>query len=51
MEHTLFSLLTNEESRRANEIQASLDHESAAGAPWFNEAVNDVPRMATPPSH
>lgn len=35
MQQTIFALLTNEQARTAQAVEASLDKEFAAGAPWF----------------
>lgn len=38
MQQTLFAILTSEEARDEEEIEASLDRELSAGAPWFSKA-------------
>lgn len=34
---TLFSLLTNEEARSADDVEAKLAQDASAGTPWYNE--------------
>lgn len=36
MSDTLYALLTDESTRDAKTIEASLSQEAAAGAPWFD---------------
>lgn len=40
MQKTLFDILTNEQARSAAHIQASVDQEFVAGAPWFNTLIS-----------
>jgi hypothetical protein len=37
MQNTLFAILTNQQARRANVIEASLDQEFIVGIQWFNK--------------
>ncbi len=40
MQQTIFSLLTNEESRNADAIQINLDQEATASKPWFDRVFD-----------
>jgi hypothetical protein len=43
MQQTIFSILTNKETRNSRVVEKALDQEFTAGVPWFSKSQTDLP--------